>query len=252
MSEKPQVLIINASPRKYGSTVKLALVAAKGVEDSGGRAELVHLYDYRIEPCLGCVSDGEKYCRFPCLLSSDDFNKLGEKVLAADGLILATPVYWYAPSGLLKNFIDRLTSMENMIFHGGRSLLEGKVAGFIAVGLDSGVMMAIAYLMTVLNSMGVVIAPWSMAYSHSESVESDEKALLDAYNVGYLVVETIKALKGYGKHVGYNPRIDVRELAKVAKAAESSEERAKRIARLSELANASLLPRTPAHAIVDT
>ena len=126
---------------------------------------------------------------------------------------MATPVYWYAPSGLLKNFVDRLTSMENMIFHQGRSLLEGKVAGFIVTGLDSGISMTITHLMFVLNSMGVLITPWSMAYSHMEDVAKDEKALRDAYNVGYLVVETIKAVKSYGKHIGYNKDVDVKEHA---------------------------------------
>lgn len=179
---------------------------------------MIYLYDHNIKPCIGCVSDGTKYCRFPCLINDDDFNKLGEKVLSADGLVFATPTYWYAPSGLMKNFIDRLTSMENMIFHEpGKSLLEGKVVGFVVVGLDSGVFMAISYLMATLNSMGAIVAPWSMAYTHDEDVTSDEGALRDAYNVGYLVVETIKALRTYGKHIGYKPDVNIEELIKIAK-----------------------------------
>lgn len=240
MSAKPLVLVVNGSPRKYGSSTQLSYVAAKGVEDAGGVAELVHLYDYDVKPCIGCVSDGVKYCRFPCVLN-DDFNKLGKKVLQADGLIISTPVYWYAPSGVLKNFIDRLTSMENMIFHEARrSLLEGKVVGFIATGLDAGVFMTVSYLMSVLNSMGAVVAPWSMAYTHSDDVTKDSSALMDAYNVGYLVVETIKALKAYGKHIGYNPSVNVAELAEVARRAVNNDERNTRIRRLEELLSATL------------
>jgi len=51
--------------------------------------------------------------------------------------------------------------------------------------------MTIAYLMSVMNSMGVAIPPWSMTYSHSLNPLEDGEALRDAYNVGYLVVETI-------------------------------------------------------------
>lgn len=213
-SSRPRVLVFIASPRKYGSVAQLAQVAIRGVRDAGGAAELVYLYEYSIKPCIGCASDSVKYCKFPCIISDDDFNKLAEQLIRADGFILATPAYWYAPSGVLKNFIDRLTSLENMIFHGGRSLLEGKVAGFIVTGADSGVFMTVAYLMSVMNSMGVVIPPWSMAYTHSSDPLEDEGAVRDAYNVGYLVVEVVKALRAYGVHIGYKPDVDVKKLAK--------------------------------------
>lgn len=239
MGSKPRVLIVNGSPRKYGASVQLSEVAAIGVEDAGGNAEVIFLYDYIIRPCIGCVSDGVSYCRFPCILEDDDFNKIANRVLEADGLIISTPVYWYAPSGVLKNFIDRLTSMENMIFHAGRSLLEGKVAGFIATGLDSGVFMTIAYLISVLNSMGALIAPWSMAYTHQENVDEDEGALKDAYNVGYLVTETVKALKSYGKHVGYKSEVYVKKLVEAVRRhrARTWEERSRRISQLETMWN---------------
>jgi multimeric flavodoxin WrbA len=237
IGKMPSVLVMIGSPRKYGSSTQLAYVAVKGVEDAGGKAEVLHLYDYDIEPCIGCVSDNVKYCKFPCVLD-DDFNEIGKKIIESDGIILVTPVYWYAPSGTLKNLIDRLTSMENMVFHGGRSLLEGKVASFIATGLDSGTSMTIAYLMLVLNSMGALIAPWSMAYSHMDDVTKDEKALRDAYNVGYLVVETIKAVKSYGKHIGYNENVDVKELAGIAKRVAKEDDK---VRRLEELAKTAIL-----------
>jgi len=235
VDEKPSVLVIIGSPRKYGSSTRLAHVALKGVEDAGGRAEMIHLYDYDIKPCVGCASDNVKYCRFPCVVDDDDFNEIGEKIIGSDGIILVTPVYWYAPSGLLKNFIDRLTSMENMVFHGGRSLLEGKAVGFIATGLDAGTSMTIAYLMFVLNSMGAVIAPWGMAYSHMEDVTKDEKALRDAYNVGYLVVETIKALKSYDKHIGYDEDVNVEELVKIADHVVNNDDKMRRLEELAKL-----------------
>jgi len=126
--------------------------------------------------------------------------------------------------------------MEHMIFHKGRSLLEGKVAGFIATGLDSGVMMAISYLAIVMSSMGVHVVPWSMAYSHLDDVTRDEQALRDSYNVGYIVAKTAKALMNY-EYIGYNPSVDINELAEIARkysALESSsrEERLKLLEKL--------------------
>ncbi|ADV64580.1 flavodoxin family protein [Desulfurococcus mucosus] len=236
MDGKPRILVINGSPRKYGSSMQLSIVAAKGVVDAGGIPEIVSLYDYRIKPCMGCVSDGNKYCRFPCVIKDDDFNTLAGKLLESHGVIISTPVYWYAPSGVLKNFIDRLTSMEHMIFHKGRSLLEGKVAGFIATGLDSGVMMAISYLAIVMSSMGAHVIPWSMAYSHLEDITRDEQALRDSYNVGYIAAKTARALMSY-EHIGYNPLVDVKELAELARRYTATEvaERERRIGMLEDL-----------------
>ncbi len=210
-----KIIILHGSPRRYGAVTKLASIAAKGVEDAGGEPEIIRLYDYKIKECLGCVSDDTKYCRFPCIINDDDFNKIGKKILEADGFILVTPVYWYSMSGVMKNFIDRLTSMENMIFITGRSLLEGKVAGFIASGNDSGTIMALAHMMIVLNSMGVHIPGWAIAYHHSmDDVTEDDQALLDSYNVGYNVAKLADIVKNTG--AWYKPDVDMKKLVEIA------------------------------------
>ncbi|RLG84048.1 MAG: flavodoxin family protein [Thermoprotei archaeon] len=209
---KPKIILINGSPRKYGNVAKLLKIAEKGIIDAGGEAEVIHLCDYNIKPCMGCVSDDQKICKFPCIID-DDFNKIGEKILRAQGLIIGTPIYWYNVSGILKNFIDRLTSMENMIVHIGSSLLDGKVAGFIAVGNDSGSIEVLAQLMITLNSMGALIPPWAIAYHHTlEDVLEDKQAVLDSYNIGYNVVITAKSIvdiKKWYRVVDYKPLIDL-------------------------------------------
>jgi multimeric flavodoxin WrbA len=206
MGSAVSVLGIHASPRKYGETYKLLRVALEAAREEGAKVSLIHLYDYRIQPCLGCVSDSTRACRFPCVVDDDDFNPIGEVMLRHDAYIIATPVYWYGVSGVLKNFLDRLTSMENMIYHTGRSLLEGKVAGFIAVGNDTGAILAIAWLMVTLNSMGVHVPAWALAYHESrEPVEANEAALLDAANLGRVVVKAAKLLKAEG--AWYEPRL---------------------------------------------
>jgi len=195
MANKIKVLGINGSPRKYGNTYKLLEVALSTARALGAETELVHLYDYDIKPCIGCLSDEQLTCRYPCVIE-DDGKELLDKILRNDGLIIATPVYWYGPSGHLKNLIDRMTVFENMIFVEGRSWVEGKVAGFIAVGNDSGNILAIAYMMVILNSMGFLIPPWALAYyiGSDDSLEK-ESSVLDAANVGKVVVDTIKMIK---------------------------------------------------------
>lgn len=216
VSMNPRIVLINASPRKYGSTMKLLTISSKGVKDAGGEYVWINLYDYRVKECIGCVSDDIKVCKFPCIINDDDFNKLAEHLVSSHGFIVATPVYWYGVPGLMKNFIDRLTSLENMIHHSGRSMLEGKVAGFLTVGADSGCITTISYLMAVFNSMGVNIPPWALAYSYrGEDAASDEQAVRDAYNVGFIVTKASRLLIDVKEW--YIPNVDVDYLRDYAK-----------------------------------
>jgi len=198
-SPKIRVLAVNASPRKYGNTFKLLKVAVEAARREGAEVEVVHLYDYEIKPCIGCLSDIQDACRYPCVFN-DGGRELIEKVYRSEVLIVGTPVYWYGPTGHLKNFIDRITCLENMIFIDGKSWAEGKVAGFIAVGADSGNISTIAYLMVVLNSMGFIIPPWALAYyiGTDDALEKHE-SVSDAANVGALAVRMAKLVRGVGR-----------------------------------------------------
>ena len=190
-----RVVGINGSPRKYGNTFKLLKVALKVAEAEGAETELVHLIDYDIKPCIGCLCDDQKACRYPCVIE-DDMKELYDLVLESNGLIIATPVYWFSPSGIVKNFIDRLTALENMVVVDGVSWVEGKVAGVITVGNDSGVVHVLATLYATLNGMGFAIPPWAMAYYSQEgNVLADGKATLDAANVGRAVALMCKHVK---------------------------------------------------------
>lgn len=233
---KPFIVLVNASERKYGNSSQLLYLAAEGIHDGGGDYDIIYLSDYIIKPCIGCASDDERLCKYPCLIEDDGFNKLAAKLIDSHGFIVATPVYWYAPNGILKNFIDRLTSLENMIDHVGKSLLEGKVAGFIAAGSDSGVMMAISYMAITFNSMGVHIVPWSMAYTHSSDPTEDVQAMMDAYNVGLITAKTARIIMENGP-VGYDPNVDLERLRRKIEIVRSQfeNEREFRMKKLSHL-----------------
>lgn len=202
-----KVLGLNASPRKYGNTYKLLEVALETASIYGGETKLIHIYDYDIKPCEGCLSDEQLACRPPCI-NNDDSWALMREILSSDALIVATPVFWYGPSGHLKNLIDKLTVFENMIFIDGKSWVEGKVAGFIAVGAEAGAVMTIAYLMSVFNSFGYLIPPWALAYYQgTDDVLKSKEAVMDSANIGKIVVETAKILKNNSPRRWYEPSI---------------------------------------------
>jgi multimeric flavodoxin WrbA len=68
--------------------------------------EIVRLSDYRLQTCRGCqlcFDKGEEYCPL-----KDDRDVLIEKIMASDGVVLASPNYSFQVSGLMKVFLDRL------------------------------------------------------------------------------------------------------------------------------------------------
>jgi multimeric flavodoxin WrbA len=191
-----KILGILGSPHKDGGSAQLLLATLKAAEKEGAKTEIVSVYDGEIKPCIGCINNEEPVCKFPCIF--DDFGKsILEKINQAEGLIFSTPIYWFAPSGPLKNLIDRMTCLENMVSYGEPSYMEGKVVGAIAVGADAGAISTCGYLITTLTSMGAIIPPWGIAYSHNgKKAIWDDKALMDAINIGLLITKMIKILKG--------------------------------------------------------
>ena len=68
---------------------------------------------------------------------NDDFKTLFEKIVNDyDVILFATPVYWYAMSGLMKTFFDRITDFLKNDKVNGRKL-KGKYTGAISCGSDS-------------------------------------------------------------------------------------------------------------------
>ncbi len=198
-----KIVGISGSPHKKGGALQLLLAALKGAQREGAQTELYNVYDGEIKPCIGCIKNEERGCRFPCIF--EDYGQiLLKKIHESDGIIFATPVYWFAPSGPLKNFLDRMTCLENMIAYGEPSYMEGKIVGAIAVGADAGCLNAAGYLITVLNSMGAIVPPWGIAYSHKgDKALWDNKALLDAINIGILVSRMISLMKGERRKISF-------------------------------------------------
>lgn len=98
-----KIVAIVGSPREKGNTNFLVDTALEAAGKSGIETEKIILNNYNIQPCLGhkdCAS--YKFC-----LQKDDAPAILDKFAQADGVILATPVYWYNVTSQMKAFIDR-------------------------------------------------------------------------------------------------------------------------------------------------
>ncbi len=190
-----KVLGISGSPHRLGGTEQLLRCALNAADENGADTNFMRAYDGEIKPCIGCIHTDEPTCRFPCIFE-DHGKTLLLKIHESDVIIFATPVYWYGPSGQIKNLVDRMTCMENMTSFGEPSYMEGKVIGVITVGSDAGLVFASAHLMTALNGMGAVVPPWAYAYSDKgDNAIFDDAAVMDAINVGKICVSMAQTIK---------------------------------------------------------
>ena len=97
------VLAVVGSPRTNGNTAILTSRIVDGAQAAGAEVDTVHLGRLTIRECDGCHA-----CwRGRSCTKSDDMRPLYQKIALADLLVLATPVYWYGPTALMKAFIDR-------------------------------------------------------------------------------------------------------------------------------------------------
>lgn len=137
------ILVISSSYRKGGNSDTLCDEFIKGATEAGNKVEKIFLRDKKINFCLGCgVCNNTHKC-----VQKDDMAELVDKMVEADVIVLATPVYFYAMNGQLKTFIDRCvpryTEISNKDFYyiitaadGRKASVEKVIEGLRGFTLD--------------------------------------------------------------------------------------------------------------------
>jgi len=186
------IIGIVGSPRVEGNTEKLVVEALKAAsEEEGVQTELIRLASKEIKPCDACLS-----CRKTgeCHIN-DDFQEIFEKMVKADGIILASPVYFGSATPQMMALIDRAGFVS-----GARGrVFENKVGGPLVVARRAGQNFTFAQLLFFFLHQGMIVPGstyWNIAFGREKGeVLGDQEGLRTVRNFAKKIVWLIKKIK---------------------------------------------------------
>jgi len=199
LGQSIKVLGIFGSPRRGGNTDLLLEEALKGAEQEGALVERLHLTDYHITPCLechGCDETGQ--CVIP-----DDMQKIYLKLLEADVVILASPIFFYGITGWAKALVDRSQAawVRKYLLKDPSLLKEGKKRKgfFISVGATKGQKLFEGSILTVKYFFDAIHAEYAgellfRGLDAKGAVMRQPEALQKAFETGRKLVSELRNL----------------------------------------------------------
>lgn len=180
-----RTVVLMASPRLQSNTDILAGSVMEGLRAAGEPGDVIDKYD--LVELQDCVCNACGHCRVAgkCL-HFPQVNEVLEKIIEADGIVIATPTWWLGPSSQLKIFIDHWGTFLRMDYS---SRIEGKKAVLVSccgnpeVNYAEGV---VRELKKILALLGVsVVGSLAVKGVHEIGGISKETDQLDkAFNLG--------------------------------------------------------------------
>jgi len=190
-----KVVAFNGSARKNGNTAILVNHVFQELQKQGIETELVQLAGKKIKGCIACYKCFENKDQ-RCSVTDDVLNSCIEKMIQADGIILASPTYFANISTELKALIDRagLTSMANW------DMFKRKV-GAAVVAVRRGGSIHAFNAMNHFFFISQMIVPgsnyWNMGFGLDKGdVEKDEEGLGTMKVLGENMAWLLKKIHG--------------------------------------------------------
>lgn len=192
-----RIVALYGSPRKNGNSTALLKQAVSGAREAGGEVDEIFLRDYKISPCLeiyNCIKTGECAIR-------DDFPAILEKLEACDGIMLASPIFFYTVSAHTKIFMDRCQALwvrkywiDKQEFGKTPEVRKGL---FISVGategkkLFAGALLTVKYFFDVLDA-GLWRTVLCRGVDKRGEIDNRPEYLQEAYDAGRDLVVTLR------------------------------------------------------------
>jgi len=181
---------IVGSPRKGGNTEIITAHCLKAIAEEGIDTEIIRLAGLNITGCKACG-----YCfEHPgeCA-TKDDFQAIHRKMLAADIIVIGTPVYFGSATALVKGLLERAG-------YTSRGKYAGKVGGPLVVARRAGQNFTFAELLFWFHITGMINPGgtyWNMAFGMEKGeAAKDEEGMMTAWNFGKNVARVTKKVRG--------------------------------------------------------
>ncbi|AKB62937.1 flavodoxin family protein [Methanosarcina mazei] len=188
-----KVVAFNGSPRKEGNTASLIKHVLAELDKEGIETEIVQIGGKSVHGCTACSKCFENRDR-RCVIDNDIVNECIEKMLEADGIILASPTYFADLTPELKALIDRAgfvakANSEMFRYKVGAAVVAVRRAGSIHV-FDS-----INHFFTISQMIIPGSSYWNMGIGRAEGdVEKDEEGIQTMQILGQNMAWLLKKL----------------------------------------------------------
>ncbi len=188
-----KVVAFNGSPRKEGNTASLIKHVLAELDKEGIETEIVQIGGKSVHGCTACSKCFENIDR-RCVIDNDIVNECIEKMLEADGIILASPTYFADLTPELKALIDRAgfvakANSEMFRYKVGTAVVAVRRAGSIHV-FDS-----INHFFTISQMIIPGSSYWNMGIGRAEGdVEKDDEGIRTMQILGQNMAWLLKKL----------------------------------------------------------
>ncbi|MFH1824121.1 MAG: flavodoxin family protein [Candidatus Firestonebacteria bacterium] len=210
-----KILGINGSQRKDGNSyllIKSALEGSRGEDENLIKTELLQLVDFKIKPCESHYSGLHKFENWGCgkkpykCILEDNFEEVFQKMIVADGIILASPLYYPVPAKLV-SLMERLMAIVYFAKKADKNYvwpLTGKPFGAIATSYeDSNIL-----VLKILRKFGFIARMYLVRGEKNKvfsvdakgGVEKNPKSLEEAKKIGSLVAKILIKRREKFKH----------------------------------------------------
>lgn len=151
---------------EFSHTEVLSELVAECLRENGVASEIVRLSDHDIPP--GTKNNMGK---------GDEWPRILEKILAADIIVFATPIWWGNHSSLMQRVIERLDELHNELLETGKSRLNNKVGGIVITGEEDGEQHITGSIANFLLNIGVTLPPHCSLSYQGEYTRATKKSL---------------------------------------------------------------------------
>ncbi len=194
-----KICAVFGSPRRKGNTSLLLRKAIEGAGEAGAEVTEIVLRDKKLSPCLeiyGCKNSGK------CVIK-DDFHEIVEDMLESDGVMLASPIFFYSVSAHTKMLIDRCQSLWMKKYYidkaDRKNWIPKRKGLFISLGATKGKKLFDGPLLTVKYFYDVLDMTLhkSLLYRGIDlegEINDYPEYLEEAYKAGRDLVEAIKEM----------------------------------------------------------